>query len=89
VLRRALDVGIELGHREAAVDDVALQLGEVDPVGGEAAERLLHGSARGTPRKRRPLGRVDGIARQHPHARSVVLRNLDADARPRSYCPPL
>src|SRR3546814_5629675 len=37
----ALDVRVELGDGEAAVDDVAFQLGDVDAIGGEAAERLV------------------------------------------------
>src|SRR5271166_5337894 len=37
----ALHIGIELGGGEIAVDHVAFQLGHVDAVGGEAAERLV------------------------------------------------
>ena len=36
-----LDVGVELGGGEVAVDHVALELGHVDAVGGEAAHRLV------------------------------------------------
>src|SRR5215831_10604345 len=41
VLRMALDVGVELCRRETAAQHVALELGHVDAVGGEAAERLV------------------------------------------------
>jgi len=37
----AFDVGVELGLGEAPADHVALQLGHVDAVGGEAAQRLV------------------------------------------------
>ncbi len=37
----AFDVGVELGGGEGAVELVALQLGHVDAVGGEAAHRLV------------------------------------------------
>src|SRR5712692_3160040 len=41
VVRMAFDVGIELRREEIALDHVALELGHVDAVGGEAAERLV------------------------------------------------
>src|SRR3546814_9548198 len=41
--RVALDLGIEARHREAVAGDVALELGDVHPVGREAAERLVEG----------------------------------------------
>ena len=49
--RMAVDVGIELGDGEGAVDDIALELGDVDAVGGEAASALY--SAAGTLRTRK------------------------------------
>ena len=41
VLGMAVDVGEELRRGELALDHVALQLGHVDAVGREAAERLV------------------------------------------------
>src|SRR5947209_18690943 len=41
VVWMAFDVGIELRGEEIALDHVALELGHVDAVGGEAAERLV------------------------------------------------
>src|SRR5258708_15069945 len=41
IVRVALDVGVELGREEIALDHVALELGHVDSVGGEAPERLV------------------------------------------------
>src|SRR5271155_4372882 len=41
VLWMALHIGVELRRREVAVDHVAFQLGHVDAVGGEAAQRLI------------------------------------------------
>src|SRR5258708_39855750 len=41
VVGMALDVGIELRGEEIATDHVALELGHVDAVGGEAAQRLV------------------------------------------------
>ena len=41
VVRVALDVGVELRGEEVAADHVALELGHVDAVGGEAAHRLV------------------------------------------------
>src|ERR1700687_4357158 len=41
VVRVALDVGIELRGEEIAANHVALELGHVDAVGGEAAHRLV------------------------------------------------
>src|SRR6266705_169163 len=41
VVRMAFDVGIELRGEEIALDHVALELGHVDAVGGEAAERVV------------------------------------------------
>src|SRR5919202_5409663 len=41
VLRMALHVGIELGGEELAFELIRLELGHVDAVGGEAAERLV------------------------------------------------
>ena len=43
----AVDLGEELGRGELAADHVALQLGHVDAVGGEAAERLVEGGRAG------------------------------------------
>ena len=37
----ALDIGVELGRGERAADHVAFELGHVDAVGGEAAQRLV------------------------------------------------
>ena len=37
----ALDVGVELRGEEIAFDHVAFELGHVDAVGGEPAERLV------------------------------------------------
>src|SRR5579871_5834041 len=37
----AVGVGVELGGREMAADHVALELGQIDAVGREAAERLV------------------------------------------------
>ena len=39
--RVALDIGIELGGEELAVELVGLELGHIDAVGGEAAHRLV------------------------------------------------
>src|SRR5713226_6294541 len=41
VVRMAFDVGIELRGEEIALDHIALELGHVDAVGGETAERLV------------------------------------------------
>src|SRR6185369_11245261 len=41
VVGMTLDVGIELGGEEIALDHVAFELGHVDAVGGEAAHRLV------------------------------------------------
>src|SRR3546814_2871124 len=43
VVLTALGVDVELRRRERAVDDVALQLGQVDTIRREAAERLVQG----------------------------------------------
>ena len=37
----AVDIGVELRDGEGAVDDIAFELGDVDAVGGEAAQRLV------------------------------------------------
>src|SRR5262249_41994595 len=37
----AVDVSIELRDGEGSVDDVALELGDVDPISSEAAQRLV------------------------------------------------
>src|SRR3984957_15670156 len=39
--RMSLDVGVELGRGELAAHHVAFELGHVDAVGGEAAQRLI------------------------------------------------
>src|SRR6516162_11819336 len=41
ILRMALDIGIELRRRKRTVDHVALELGHVDAIGGEPAQRLV------------------------------------------------
>src|SRR5438034_2422199 len=41
VVGMAFDVGIELRGEEVALDHVAFELGHVDAVGGEAAQRLV------------------------------------------------
>src|SRR5580700_6399192 len=41
ILRMALHVGIELGGGKTAADHVAFELGHIDAVGGEAAQRLV------------------------------------------------
>src|SRR5580704_12359244 len=41
VVGMPIDIGIELGGEETALDHVALELGHVDAVGGEPAERLV------------------------------------------------
>src|SRR5579883_1437377 len=41
IFRVTFDVGVELGGEEIALDHVALELGHVDAVGGEAAQRLV------------------------------------------------
>src|SRR5262249_9382044 len=41
IVGMSLDVGVELGREEIALDHVAFKLGHVDPVGGKAAERLV------------------------------------------------
>src|SRR5476651_2372327 len=41
VVRMALDVDIELGREKTPLDHVALELGHIDAVGGETAERLV------------------------------------------------
>src|SRR5436190_23826322 len=41
VVGMAVDIGVELGREEFAVDHVAFQLRHIDAVGGETAERLV------------------------------------------------
>src|ERR1700686_1335319 len=41
VVGMRLDIGVELGRGEAPLDHVAFELGHVDGVGGEPAERLV------------------------------------------------
>src|SRR3981189_3142743 len=41
ILRMAFDVGVELRGEEVALDHVALELGHVDAVGGEATKHLV------------------------------------------------
>src|SRR5690348_15913008 len=41
VVGMPLDIGIELRRREASAEHVALELGHVDAVGGEAAQCLV------------------------------------------------
>ena len=41
IVGMALDIGIELGGVERAAELIALQLGHVDAIGGEAAQRLV------------------------------------------------
>src|SRR3954447_16827196 len=41
LVRMTLDIGIELRVGEMAVEDVALELGDVDAIGGETAQRLV------------------------------------------------
>ena len=80
----ALDIGIELGRGERALEHVALELGHVDAVGGEAAQRLVergrdvaHLEHEGREHRpvaaRRPLCRP----RQHHEARRRVGFVLD------------
>src|SRR3954464_11071768 len=38
----ALDIRVELGGEESAINHVALELGHVDAVGGETAKRLVN-----------------------------------------------
>jgi peptidoglycan hydrolase-like protein with peptidoglycan-binding domain len=84
----ALDLGVELGGVEAAADQVALQLGHVDAVGGEAAHRLVqrrrhvahpeHEAGHRRPR----LGVGDDRLAGHDHEPGgVVLGVLDVGAQ--------
>src|SRR5262249_12562837 len=41
IVRMAFDIGVELRREEVALDHVALELGHVDAVGGEATQRLV------------------------------------------------
>src|SRR5437868_5868343 len=84
VPRMRLNIGIELGRRESPAQHITLELGHVDAVSGEAAERLVErgrnvahledegghdlAAARLGPARR---------ARQHDEARGVVRRVLD------------
>ena len=80
----AVDIGVELRGGEIAVDHVAFQLGHVDAVGGEAAERLVERGRKvahpeNKSRHQRP-GALFGplvLACQHHEARGVVGLVLD------------
>src|SRR3954447_2447894 len=79
VVRMAVDIGVELGGEEIAVDHVAFELGHVDAVGGEAAERLVErGRQVAYPENKsgdqwaRALDGPVLLARQHHEARGVV-----------------
>src|SRR5438067_8673237 len=92
LLRMTLAISIKLRGGKAAIDHVAFQLGHVDAVGGEAAERLIQ--------RRRNVAHLkyesadDALflapgpfrfARQHNKARGVVLGVGDVlfeDAQP-------
>src|SRR4029077_14771528 len=80
----AFDVGIELRGEEIALDHVALELGHVDAVGGEAAERLVErGRHVAHPEQERgDDGAVVGarpsrLARQYDEPRGVVRLSLE------------
>ena len=80
----AIDVGVELGREEIAVDHVAFELGHVDAVGGEAAERLVerggqvaHPENKSGDQRSRSLPGPVSLARQHHKARGVVGFVLD------------
>ena len=62
----AVNIDQELRRREFALDHVALELGHVDPVGGEAAERLV--------KRRRHVADAEHEGRHHWSA--VALRRL-------------
>src|SRR5215468_3065672 len=75
VIRMAVDIGVELGGEEIAVDHVASGLGYVHAIGGEAAERLVERGGQvahpknksGDQRARALLGPFL-VARQHDEA---------------------
>ena len=82
-----VDLGQELGGREVPADHVALQLGHVDPVGGEAAECLVErrgqvAHVEDERRHHRPVARrcLDQVAGEHDEAGGVVLLVLDVVA---------
>ena len=80
----ALDVGKELGGVEARADQIAFQLGHVDAVGGETAQRLekggghvAHAEDEGGDQQPRLRVRHDGIGGHDQEARGVVFGILD------------
>ena len=84
-LRVAVDVGEELRRGEFALDHVAFELGHVDAVGGEAAERLVErrrhvAHAKDESRHHRPVAARRahcGVFDEHDEARRVVRLVLD------------
>ena len=78
----ALDVGVELGGRKLAVDHVALELGHVHAVGGEAAHRLVErrrqvADAEDEAGQHVATRRRDGLRRHGEEAGGVVRLVLD------------
>src|SRR6185437_17182311 len=62
IVGMAVDVGVKLRREEFAVDHVAFQLGHVDAVGGEAAERLVErGGQVAHPENKRGDQRTGGL----------------------------
>src|SRR5512145_3417817 len=88
IVRMAFDVAIESCRLEVSADQVALELGHVDAVGGEAAERLVQRGRnaldakdeRGQYLPLAPVG-VEWPGRKHDEPRGVVLGVFDVLAQ--------
>ena len=83
-----LDIGVELGLGELAVDHEAFQPRHVDAVGGEAAQRLVDGGGHVAHVKDktgddRPLGGIgiEGRTGENEEAGGVVFGVLDIGAQ--------
>src|SRR5476649_999666 len=84
LLGMAFDLGIELGLLEMRAAQIALELHDVDAVGGEAAQRLvergrhaLHPEQEGRHAGHGTPVRPRLAAAEHQHARGVVVGILD------------
>src|SRR5471032_718833 len=89
LLGMAFDLGIELGLLEMRAAQIALELHDVDAVGGEAAQRLVErgGHALHPEQEGRHAGHIFQViwapvrphlvAAEHQHARGVVVGILD------------
>src|SRR6185436_11652450 len=80
LLGMALDLGIELRLLEMRAAEIALELDDVDAVGGEAAERLverrrhaLHPEQERRHAAHRAMVEPGLVAREHQHAGGVVV----------------